>query len=209
MRTRLVLIFSLITSSAFAQNTLQFPTADEGVTIGIEKNYSAAFEYDWKQGFFVGAKHTLVADKVDYQSFRAMGGYRWRNPYISISSTAFATSDWKASFGNVGAIVQVNSEYFSKYAKIGAEYIPYYDSGLGFQHGWSVSGEVNITRDISLLSEFGRKPDYRIAYKRVYAGAKFHVQNLTVVPMLEIPIYDSGLHASHSGIVVSMSYSFK
>lgn len=209
MRKKLVLIFSLITTSVFAQNTFQFPTADEGITIGIEKNYSAALEYDWKQGFFVGAKHTLVADKVDYQSFRAMGGYRWRNPYITLSATTFATSDWKASFWNVGAIVQVNSEYLSKYARIGAEYVPYYDSGLGLQHGWSLSGEVNVTRDISLLSEFSRKPDYRIAYKRVYAGVKFHVQNLTVVPMLEIPIYDGGFHASHSSMVVSMSYFFK
>ena len=93
--------------------------------------------------------------------------------------------------------------------KIGAEYIPYYDKDLKFQHGWSVGAQTKLYKQISLFAAYGRKPDYRIAYERLYFGFDFEYKELWVKPMAEIPSYDSGIRWSHSKIVVSMSYNFE
>lgn len=204
----LALLLCFISLVANAQFSSPESIYGKGFTIGLEKNTSAFLEYEWQKGFFVGAKHTIIIDKVDYQSFRVEGGYNWDNKFVQMTAAPFVTSDWKGSFWNIGMNIMAISNYLSDYARIGAQYVPYYDNDLKMQHGWSVSGMVNITKEIALLAEFSRKPDYRIAYKRVYAGLSFHIKNLTVVPMVEFPIYDSEFHASHSSVVVNVAYTF-
>lgn len=209
MRNQLIiLLFLLLPICTDAQVPELMYGRNQGVTLGLEKNNSVFLEYILKNGFGVGVKHTVIVDKVEYQSFRIEGGYTWNNNYIALNASPFMTSDWKGSFYNVGTHLGVLSNYYSNYARIGAEYVPYYDSDLKMQHGWAVKGLVNVTKEMALLAEYSRKPDFRIAYKRMYAGAKFHVKNLTVTPMLEVPIYDGGLHASHSSVVVNLAYTF-
>lgn len=208
MRKILVLLFSCIATSTFAQFSSPIPSKNNGVTIGLKKNYSAFIEYGWKSGFYMGAKHTVIADRVDYQSFRFVCGYGWTTPYVQFSISPFATSDWKSSFWNMGASLNVSCECFSGHVSMGAEYLPYYDSALDWQSGWALSGAVNLTKELSLIAEYSRRPDYRIAYRRVYVGASFHVSNLVVAPMVEFPLYDAGFHASHSSVIVSMAYRF-
>lgn len=207
---RYLLTLSLLLLPFVSQAQLSGAMFDkgQGITIGLEKNSSVFLEYNWKQGFHVGAKHTVIVDKVEYQSLRIEGGYTWMNDYVHLDASPFVTSDWKGSFYNVGLRIGALSNYYSKYVRIGAEYVPYYDSDLKMQHGWAVMGQVNVTKEVALLAEYSRKPDYRIAYKRFYTGAKFHVKNLSVIPMLEVPIYDGGLHASHSSVVVNLAYTF-
>lgn len=210
MRNQLIiLLLLLLPICTHAQVSELMYGRSQGITLGLEKNNTVFLKYNWRNGFSVGAKHTVIVDKVEYQSFRIEGGYTWNNNYITLNATPFVTSDWKGSFYNAGASLGLLSNYYSKYARIGAEYVPYYDSDLKMQHGWAVKGLVNVTKEIALLAEYGRKPDYRIAYKRMYTGVMFQVENLTVMPMLEIPIYDGGLHASHSSVVVNLAYRFE
>ena len=208
MRRTILILLSFFTTAVYAQFASPLPYMEEGVTIGLEKNYSAFLGYGWKSGFFLNAKLTLVVDKVDYQSFRIEGGYHYVSSYVQLSASPFVASDWNGSFWNVGASIGVTANYFSQYARVGVQYVPYYDSDLKMKHGWSAAGIVNITKEIALLAEYSRKPDYRISYKRMYSGVMFRVNNLTVTPMLEIPIYDGGLHASHSSVVVGLGYRF-
>lgn len=177
MRNQLIiLLFLLLPICTHAQVSELMYGRNQGVSLGLEKNNSVCLEYNWKNGFGVGVKHTVIVDKVEYQSFRIEGGYTWNNNYIALNAIPFVTSDWKGSFYNLGSHIGLLSNYYSKYARLGAEYVPYYDSYLKMQHGWAVKGLVNVIKEIALLAEFSRKPDYRIAYKRVYAGAKFQVR---------------------------------
>ncbi len=180
----------------------------QGISVGLEKNTTAFLNYEWNKGFFVKAKHTVIADRVKYQSFRLDGGYKWDNKYVQLAASPFVTSDWRGSFWNVGMEIGIISNYFSQYFRIGGQYVPYYDCDLNMQHGWSIAGLVNITKEIALFAEYCNKPEYRIAYKKVYTGISFNVKNLAVAPMIEIPIYDGDFHGSHSSVAVNLVYTF-
>lgn len=177
-------------------------------SVGLDKNTSVYVNHSWMSGFHTAFKHTVIADKVEYQSYRLDGGYLWSNPYVNIDASPFFTGDWKMSFWNVGLQLSAVNQWKSEYFRCGIKYIPYYDSELRMQHGWAVGLEANVSKDVSLIMEYGRTPEYRIAYNRLYAGVVFKVFNLMVKPMFEMPIYDTGIHPSHGKVVVSLSYGF-
>lgn len=203
--TIMLLCIPLIGNAQFSDATY---LKKQGFSIGLEKNSTAFLDYEWSKGFFVEAKHTVIADKIKYQSFRIEGGYKWDNEYIQLSASPFVTSDWRGSFWNAGMKIGLISNYLSRFFRIGGQYVPYYDCDLKMQHGWSIAGLVNITKEIALFAEYCQKPESRVAYKKVYAGVSFNVRNLVVAPMIEIPIYDGGFHASHSSVAVNLAYTF-
>lgn len=180
----------------------------EGLTVGLEKNNSLWADYGFRNGIHVNFKHTVYADKLSKQSWRVSVLYSKDFKIIQTAATAFVTSDWQTSFHNIGCSLRLRNLWKEDIVKIGVEYIPYYDNDLKFQNGWSAGTQIRLYKQISFLAEYGRKPDYRIAYKRMYLGFDFSELNLCVRPMLEIPFYDSGLQWNHSKVVVSMFYNF-
>ncbi len=190
----------------------QFSDSDlrpvNGLSIGLEKNNSLWVDYGFEKGIHLNVKHTAIADKLPRQSWRIGASYNFTPKYIQLNLNPFITSDWYASFVNVGCSFKLSNLLKDDKFKIGAEYMPYYDNDLTFQNGWSIAAQVHVYKALSLLSEFGRKPDYRIAYKRFYIGLEAKISDLSVKPLLEIPIYDSGVRFDHSKIVVSCFYTF-
>ena len=179
-----------------------------GLTVGLEKNYSIWVDYGFKNGIHINAKHSVIADKLSKQSWRLSASYSVNINIIQATATPFISSDWFTSFYNMGFSVKLVNLWKDNIVKIGAEYIPYYDKDLKFQHGWAVGAQTKLYKQISLFAEYGRKPDYRIAYERMYLGFDIKTRDLCVKPMIEIPSYDSGIRWTHSKIVVSMCYSF-
>lgn len=180
----------------------------EGITIGLEKNNSIILDYGFRHGIHISFKHTVYADKLSKQNWRVSVMYSKKLKIIQTAANAFVSSDWCTSFYNIGCSLKLSNLWEEDIAKIGLEYIPYYDKDLKFQNGWSAGAQIKIYKQISFLAEYGCKPDYRIAYKRLYMGFEFSALNLCVKPMLEIPFYDSGLKLNHSKVVVSMFYNF-
>lgn len=208
------IVIILLASLCFCSNVLaQFSDSDlrkvEGFTIGVEKNNSGWIDYRFKHGIHLNVKHTLIADKLPRQSWRIGASYNFEPKYIQLNLNPFITSDWYASFVNVGCSMKLSNLLKEDKFKIGVEYLPYYDNDLSFQNGWSVAAQVHLYKAISMLSEFGRKPDYRIAYKRLYFGFEAKISELCVKPLLEIPLYDSGVRFDHSKIAISTYYTFK
>lgn len=196
-------------SNVFAQFSDSDLRQVDGFSIGIEKNNSGWIDYGFKSGFHINVKHTLIADKLPRQSWRIGGSYNITPKYIQFNISPFVTSDWYFDSANIGSSFKLSNFWKEDRFKIGAEYVPYYDSELNFQNGWAVAAQARISNVISILFEYGRKPDYRIAYKRAYFGFDLKVLDLDVKPMLEIPVYDSGLRLDHSRVVISTFYTFK
>lgn len=179
----------------------------DGLALGIEKNKSLFVEYGYKR-FNARLKQTIIIDKPQYQSLRIEGGYTLDAFYFDLTCDLFYSTDWYICDYNFGTQISLVSKVFDKYGNLGFSYIPYYDSEQKGNNGWSVSGKVNVAKDISLVAEYGNVPDFRIAYNRLYLGAIFTVKNLFVYPVLEIPLYENETHLSHSKMVVSMCYTF-
>lgn len=194
--------------NAFAQFSDTDLRETDGLSVGIEKNNSGWIDYGLKNGLHVNVKHTLIADKLPRQSWRVSASYNLAPKYVLVSVAPFVTSDWYTSFVNIGSSIKVSNLWRADRFMIGAEYAPYYDSDLKFQNGWAFAAQVRIHKNISLFAEYGRKPDYRIAYERAYLGFEVKVLDLNVKPMLEIPVYDSGVRFDHSKIQVSACYTF-
>lgn len=180
-----------------------------GMIVGIEKNNSVWLDYGFDKSFHINIKHTAMADKLYRQSWQISGSYNITPKHIQVNLSPFLTSDWYGTFVNYGCSFRLSNLWRKERFMLGIEYVPYYDNELRSQNGWALAAQVKVQKDISFFTEYGRKPDYRIAYKRVYSGFEIIVADLYVKPMLEIPIYDSGLRLDHSKLVVSMFYSFK
>lgn len=179
----------------------------DGLSLGLEKNKSLFLEYGYNR-FNAKLKQTIIIDKPQYQFFRIEGGYTLDAYYFDIACDLFYSTDWNFDNFNLGTQFSLLSKVFDKFGNIGISYFSYFDSELGWNNGWSVSSKINIIDNISFVAEYGLVPDYLIAYKRLYIGAIFKVKNLAVYPLLEIPLYESEPHLSHSQMVVSMCYSF-
>lgn len=208
---RLILCLLIISKAclSYAQFTETNLKDVEGLSVGLEKNTSLWLDYGFKSGVHVKMKHTAIADNFSRQMWRAEVAYDFSNKYFAIHANPFVASDWKTSFVNIGSYLSINNIWKNDFFQIGAEYVPFYDSELKFQNGWAAAAQVSLFKDVSLFAEYGKKPDYRIAYQRLYMGLTFKVLNLMVKPMLEVPFYDSGLQIDHSKVVVSFSYSFQ
>ncbi len=207
---RIVLLSFLLSISIHIRG--QFSDVDivsvKGLNLGLEKNSSIIADYSFGNGIHVNVKHTAIADELSRQSWRVSASYNADLRYVQATGTPFITSDWKTSFYNLGFSLKLRNLWRDDNFKIGAEYVPYYDNELKFQNGWAIGAELRLYKHISLFAEYGRRPDYRIAYERMYLGFDISVMNLCVKPMIEIPSYDSGIRWTHSKIVVSMYYTF-
>lgn len=178
------------------------------LSMGLEKNNSLWVDYGFKNGINVNFKHTAIADELSLQSWRISALCSSDLKIVRAIVTSFVTSDWHTSFYNIGLSLKLSNLYKDNIVKLGAEYVPYYDKDLKFQNGWAVGAQTRLYKQISLFLEYGRKPDYRIAYERLYLGFDISAMDLRVKPMIEIPSYDSGIRWTHSKIVVSMYYTF-
>lgn len=178
-----------------------------GICVGLEKNNSVWANYGFNNKIHINFKHTAIADELSRQSWRISASYSTDWKVVQVIVNPFVTSDWKISFYNLGSSIKMRYVW-KDIVKVGAEYVPYYDKDLKFKHGWSVGALVRLYKQVSCFAEYGRKPDYRIAYERMFMGFDIPVMNLCVKPMIEVPSYDSGIRWTHSKIVVSLYYAF-
>lgn len=207
-RFRFLFFFLLLSVHCQAQFSDLNIVDENGLTVGLEKNTSVWADYGFKNGIHVRVKHTAIVDDLERQNWRVLASYSTKMKVVQAIASPFVTSDWYTSFYNVGFFLKLRNLWRDDIIKIGVEYIPYYDKDLKFQNGWAVGAQMRIYKQIALFAEYGRKPDYRIAYEKMYFGSDITVKDLCVKPMIEIPSYDSGIRWTHSKIVVSMSYSF-
>ena len=208
-RTRILIVFLLLSVRGFAQFSGFNMVNVDGLSVGLEKNNSVWADYAFKNGFHINIKHTAIADELSRQSWRISALYGMDLKVVQAVATPFVTSDWKTSFYNFGLSLKFRNLWKDKIVKFGVEYIPYYDKELRFQNGWAVGTQVRLYKQVSCFTEYGRNPDYRIAYERMYLGFVIEAKDLCVKPMLELPSYDSGIRWTHSKIVVSLYYNFR
>ena len=200
-----IIIYSLDTYAQFSEiNYLDV----KGTSIGIEKNSMAVLDYGFKNDIHLNLKHSMEANTMKYQYFQIGAFYALNSTYVQLCINPFFSSDYQASYINAGMGISVLSNWKNEYFRIGFSIMPCYDTDMKYQTDWAVSVSFKLYREISVFMEYSRKPEYRIAYKRAYAGLVFRTGNICVKPMLRIPYYDSGLRLDHSKVVISMAYFF-
>lgn len=178
----------------------------KGGIAGIEKNSMVVLNYGFKNNIQLNLKHSMEANAMKYQYFQIGASYALNFGYVQLCANPFFSSDYRASYINTGTEVSVFSNWKKEYFRVGFSVIPCYDTDLKYQTCWAVAASVKLYREFSVFIEYSRKPEYRIAYKRGYAGLIFISGNICVKPMLRIPYYDSGLRFDHSKVVISMAY---
>lgn len=202
-----IILFFLTPNLCHGQSSDSYIAHLEGISVGIDKNNSVWADYGLKNGIHINFKHTVIADELSKQSWRISALYSKDLKVVQTVIAPFVTSDWYTSFYNVGLAIKLRNLWKDNIIKIGIEYIPYHDMDLKFQNGWAVGLAKRLYKQASLFLEYGRKPDYRIAYERLFVGFDIIAKDLCVKPMIEIPSYDSGIRWNHSKVVVSMYYN--
>ena len=180
-----------------------------GATVGVEKNAVAEFDYGFQNDLHLNFKHTVDADEFKLQSYILGAGYgKDLGKYGAYEGKVSFSSDYTGNYTLCSARINAYSPLLLNVVKVGASVMPMYDSELKYKTGYAASLSFRCSEHISVLTEFSRVPEYRIAYKRFYGGFEFRVKNLDVKPMLYVPIYDSAFRIRNSKVVVSMSYTF-
>lgn len=197
----------MLSMNSFAQFSEMNMANAKGWSLGLVKNDMLFADYGLNNGLHFQLKQSLIADELKQEYDVLSVSYKLPVSAVELLAEAFAGTDWHGSYLNAGSRISIagGSEGF----KIGAAVIPYYDSDLDYQTGWSFAASAKLYKDISLFGEFGRQPEYRIAYNRAYLGFDIKYAHLDIKPMLQIPCYDSGVRLDHSKVVVSLSYNFK
>lgn len=201
----LLFLFNTKAFSQFSESDLRMVT---GLSVGLEKNNTGWIDYGFSSGFHINVKHTLTPIELVEQNWGIGLSYNHKFNFFQFSFSPSITSNWNTSFINIGGALKLSNLWKYNIIKLGIEYIPYYDTDLKFQNGWALAAQTKIHKDISIFCEYGKKADYRIIYKRIYAGFEVKLLDLCVKPLLQIPIYYSGMKLTQSQILVSAYYTF-
>jgi len=211
---KFIYVITIVAASFFSTNAYsQFSETDlrtvTGLSVGLEKNNIGWVDYGFNSGFHINIMHTIAPRELNEQNWRFGISYNRGFKYLQIALSPFMNSNWNLSFANVGTSIKVSNFWKHNLFRLGVEYIPHYDTNIKFHNAWAFAVQAKLFKNISILCEYGEKPDYRIAYKRIYAGFEVKVLNLYLKPLLEIPIHDSGIKLKSSRVLVSAYYTFK
>ena len=204
----LFILFQLIVCPIYAQLS-KLNDLHKGFSLGIEKNSMGVINYGISDYLYFHLKHSLLADALKTQYIQLSSTIDFEKKNTKLQLMPFISFDYDASYFNYGCDFSLIQDFHVNETKIGVSFIPYYDTILKYSSGWAISGQTEIINDISFFVEYTRRPEYRIADKKMYLGFSFYSGKLIVKPMLKTPIYDSGIRLDHSQVILNFNYLFK
>lgn len=119
------------------------------------------------------------------QSIRFYVGFKNCFKDLAVATIPYAGTAWDGNYKNVGAKLMASYNML-QHAIVEAEYNPHWDSMYGFNHCYKVGLEIPVTSEFSLVTRYQTIPEYRLSVKRLRAGMKFRVRNLTVNPEISV-----------------------
>lgn len=174
-------------------------------TIGLRDTRYVYAEYAFLKNWSAKFEQSVYSEKLDMQYFRLYFGYNKNLGRFNVSATPFYGMVYGGSYYNMGLKIagDVNA---LKWLDVNASVAPFYDSGLKYSTLYSAGLSFNVTKEISVLGSFTNYPEYRMPEKRIRAGFRFRVKNLSVQPELSIPT--SSTEGKNLRVLASMSYTF-
>lgn len=175
------------------------------ISVGMHNTRYIYGEYEFGQNYHVGINHSVFSEKFKFQqvgiSVRYTGDYK----ILSYSATAYAATAWNCDYKIVGGKVAMTLTPLSLLHICGSVN-PLYDSGYKYKTCFSVGGEVDLSKNISVGACYTTIPDYRKSEKRVHGSFTFHVGGLSVRPTLSLPVAGE---QKFKGLRVMASFNYR
>lgn len=171
--------------------------------IGLRDNNYAYLSYTLHDSWMFKIEHSAFTESFKYQYFRINAGYLKNVWKAEIEGTPYFGTTYKNNFYNLGLQASVTL-HAVKWIDAKVTVNPHYDSFYGYNTCFLGGVAVNATKNISIIAQYSDIPEYRIKEERLRVGFNFHVRNLSVSPILSVPINSD----SKSRLLVSFDYRF-
>lgn len=172
--------------------------------IGLRDSKYAFVGYEWNSGWNIKLDQSIFDEGFKNQYIRCTGKYQGHIRHFDFTMSSFAGTTYNDSFYDLGASIK-GTYHPLKWLGIGAEINPRYDSGYKYETCYMLGTDFYINDEIALLAQYNTIPEYRISEKRAKVGLRFTVNNLTVSPMLSLPIEGN---AKALRVLVGFQYEF-
>lgn len=198
----------MLIAAGAAVPTAAFAVANgAAVNIGMRNTRYAYAGYDFNTHFNASLSHSMFSEPIGYQQIGIEGSYRgsWRK--FDYSGGIFGATAWNGNYQYAGATVELTYSPISRLHFAG-QIQPRYDTGYGYDTGYSLGASFDIIRHIGVKTSFTTIPDYRKSEKRLHAGLEFRVGELSVSPVLSFPL-EGDQKMKTMRVLVAAEYKFK
>ncbi len=143
--------------------------------------------YSFSNGLTVGAEHSIYSEDFEYQKIRIFAKYyhAWEN--MSISTSVYGSTLWNRDYQDYGGAVTLRYNLLKIWG-IEASINPHYDTHYGYMTCYTLGSDVRIIDNVALVGQYSTIPEYRLDEKRVRVGLRLTKGNLSITPMVSIPV---------------------
>ncbi len=181
-------------------------SAQAQFNVGIRDTRYVYAGYTWDKKFSVQLEHSIYSEKMQYQYVRLYAGYQHTFfDNLSFKVSPYYGMTWNNNYRNGGVLFDLSYNY--KRAGVYGILNPHYDSTFHYETMFRLGAKFDITRQIAVCADYNTIPVYRQSEKSVRAGFDFKVKNLSVSPMLSIPVAGNQ-KLNYVSVLLSFNYVF-
>ncbi len=175
------------------------------VHIGLRENKYAQIGYGFKEDWQITLEHSIYAEKFGFQKVRLYAEYKhsWGNAQLRANS--YISTLWNGDYQDYGIALTGRYQLFIPWA-IEATINPHYDSQYGYKTCYAISTDIHIIKALSAVAQYTTIPEYRLSEKRFRVGFNLSHGNLSVTPLLSIPVEGN---IKSIRVLCSFHYKFK
>ena len=153
--------------------------------VGIENTRLVYGQYTFKNHYFAKLNVSVYSEKLGFQYTRGTLGYTTNVAWLNLSGGYFLGTAFNGSYYNTGLALEADARILKRLL-VDAKFIPWYDSGYGYNTCYEAKIGCRIIDNIDVNVGYTTIPEYRMSENRILAGFDFRVSNLYVSPYLSI-----------------------
>lgn len=153
--------------------------------VGVRDSRFIYGDFTFRRHWTVKLEESVFPEKIGLQYLRAYAGYKGDWKSLDYDAQAYFGACYNGNYHSYGLLASARYTLFDR-VMIDGKINPHYDSGYGYKTCFYAGAGVKITKNIDVLAGYTTIPEYRMSEKRVHAGFDFHVNRLSVQPMLSI-----------------------
>ncbi len=181
---------------------------DKGWEIGVRNSRYLFAHYRFGEHFSAGLRHSLFSQAMRYQQVGIEIGYSaardgGRRAY---GLALFADTEWDGGYRIAGADLSFDWRIV-RGLKLGCVVEPRYDTGYDFKLCYRAGLGYVFNNIVTAGVAYTTIPDIRKSEKRLHAGCRLSSGNLSVQPVVSIPLGNPDT-IQKTRLLLSFSYSF-
>lgn len=158
----------------------------QSIILGIRDNQFARVGFFCKH--WVGIlEHSAFTTKLKNQVLNGYVGYQGTFKQLEYEGTLYGGVQYNKLYHIYGGMCEGKYKLTSWFfIKVG--FRPHYDSSYGYKTAYLGGCEFKLHKEIYLITSYTNYPEYRTCIDRIKGGLSLKVKNLTITPLLSIPI---------------------